>query len=1119
MPSTRSQSTRNTRSSCKSTIPLGFQGTSSVAKKRQVKAKSKSTSTKSVKSAEYDDLKTKISLILWNLAEKFLPVPKIVLEQFKSTNPVLVSVVIALLLTVYPFWGLIVASAGGFWQKWSTAELASVYFNEVSWPPRHRWMWREEEVLNVTRQIQRMSEDHPGKQTHMYLIGGPGSGKSELARQVGLRLFELLKQNNKPVDVITIETASITSLMSSLADAVLALCSNSGKTADGLIREMKDEFNFRVGDLFSNEGTILKAEIRLKVLFTKLMELFKERNSQSVLIFDNVQDLNLLFSYLNLEPGRKHFATFVVIVTLQRRVSLKRLSEYVQVQDLYEGMLPTDSVKLLQLITGLEEDRENHAYELSNILGHQPLALATAAIYIESVREGPPKQGEYSYSDYISEFKRDIPSLGMEEEIEWRESDASKYSVPMYTAVLKAVNRTAQNDPVFRDIACIGYTDSSPLSLSYILEFLKRNSHHHFTEAQVRNSLRNVLFKVAGKEGDQSLSSHQVIREAFRQVCKVSSGNQNCLNSVYCNLTAVSSTSSQNSSLLLDVFSRLALSFEHELNATILHLHTAPLTQPNSAFGSQCLDILTSICVFSTREHLQVAEIIGTRFTGMFLQFVSHGSGFSGPATIKPATNEFRLDEIVNLTNLQASKGERHDLQILLLVVCLHSGATKSKNKVLMTALNKTSLGIVRMVPDTTISGDTPILLNILGTMYRSLGYPYKSRDLHELALNLNRLNNSEYNYDFIKNNDNAEKGQIKQKGKILDEASTLHKLGVIHRYLSKLSIAQTYHESSLNLLQKLFGLQHPYIAGSLLNLAVVYSRQGKYSEALQLHNRSLAILQHAYGPRHANVGRVLNTIGTIYYKLGEFQSAIYYSELGLEILEEFHGTHHPHVAEALNFLGFMYRDQGNLKKAQDLLERSLSIKEKVFNGNHFIVGEALNDLGVVYTRTGEAQKATKVLQRALNIFKQTWGDGHTSVTTTMNSLGAAYCALGQPQEAMHLHLKALETLLRMGKGNAKDHSVSETRHLLGNTYLAMGNLEDARLMYHLSYSGFSNLYDSRHWRVQHVLRDLNSVDSILNKSSVSGPLFIVVSISSLIATGSAFRDHFPGYLNLLRTL
>lgn len=1107
MPTTRSQATRNTRntrSSGRATMLHGSQHAQrrTGIKRRQTKTKSsgpKVNPTRSLASKELDKITKQTSRVLWKLVSKYFPWLQIVLKPLKRAHPFLVLIVITVVFMVYPFWGLIRESATKFWQNAFTAELPSIYFNEVSWPPRHRWIWRDEEVSNITRQITRLSEDHSGRQIHMYLIGGPGSGKSELARQVGLRLFKSMKQNNRPVDIVTIEAASITSLMSSLVDAVFALCNSSLQKADG-IKQMKEELNFRFGDIFSFEGNHLKTEMKLKVVFSKLKELFKERNSQPVLIFDNVQDLKWLFNYLSLEPGSRQFTTITVIITIQKRLSLERLSAHVRVQDLYEGMLPSDSVKLLKLIIGLEEDRGNHTYELSDILGHQPLAIATAAIYIESVREGPPKRAEYSYLDYISEFKRDIHSLGMEEEIEWRESEATKYAVPMYTAVLKAVNLSAQNDPVLRDLACIGYTDWSPLSLSFVLDFLKANSHHHFTEAQVRNSLRNVLFKVTGKVGQQTLSSHQVIREAFRQVCKVSRRNLNCLNSTSCNLAAVS----DHNSSLLAVFARLFLSFERELNVTLLNLHSTNLTfkEPNNGFDSQCLGILNALCVFCTREHLRLADIIGIRLSGVFLRLIAYSSGF-WPGLIKQVTNKFRLNEIVNLANVQVNNGERHDLRVLLLVLCLDSGATKSQNNDLMTVINKTAVGILKTMHGATVKGITPLILNILGMMYRGLGYPFKSRDLHVLALDLYRRNWTHDDRGFI--NINTEDDQVRHREEVLGEATTLHKLGVIRRYLNNLSSAQVNHERSLHLLQKLFGTHHPFIAGALLNLAVVYSRQGKYNDALLLHNRSLAILQQTYGPQHPNVGRVLNTIGTVYYKLGDFSNAIHYSEHALEILEHFHGTYHPHVAEALNFLGFMYRDQGNLKKAQSVLEKSASIKEEVFDANHFILGEALNDLGVVYTRLGEAEKAVKVLRRALTIFNHTWGESHTSVTTTLNSLGAAYCVLRQPLEAMHLHQKALGTLLRMERGTTRDHAVAETRQLLGNTYLIIGNLENASLMYHLSYSGFRNLYGPEHWRVQSVLRDVNTVDFMLNTGPVADAFSFVITVCPFVATISSF--------------
>ncbi|XP_022790060.1 uncharacterized protein LOC111329594 [Stylophora pistillata] len=330
---------------------------------------------------------------------------KVILE-FKNSHPKTVLGILSTLIVLISIYAVVKIpqlytaydNTTGVWNRLFPPDLPSVYFNEVSWPPRHRWVWREEELFNVTRRITVLSKEHDGKQVHMYLIGGPGSGKSELARQVGLRLNESLKQDHRPVDIITIQAAAVTSLISSLVDSISSLSKSSAEKTDGM-KQIKDELSLKFGDLFSKEGDDLKTEMKLKIIYAQLCKLFKQRNSRPVLIFDNVRELKWLFHNLNLEPGSQHFTTFVVIVTLEKRVSVKRLSDYVEVQDLYEGMTSNDSIKLLQLITGLDKSSQRNAKELADILGRQPLAVATAAIYIESVRQGPPKRSTYSYAD------------------------------------------------------------------------------------------------------------------------------------------------------------------------------------------------------------------------------------------------------------------------------------------------------------------------------------------------------------------------------------------------------------------------------------------------------------------------------------------------------------------------------------------------------------------------------------------------------------------------------------------------------------------------------------------------------------------------------------------------
>lgn len=222
------------------------------------------------------------------------------LKDYHLKTALFISLILVVILMVYfvsiiPELFKVYDNATNVWLRLFPPDLPSVYFNEVSWPPRHRWVWREEELSNVTRRITAMSKEHDGKQVHMYLIGGPGSGKSELARQVGLRLNESLKQDRRPVDIVTIQAATVTSLISSFDDSISALSKSSAEKTDG-IKQLKEELDHKIGGLFAKEGDDLKTEMKLKIYYAKLCELLKQRNSRPVLIFDNVRELKWLFN-------------------------------------------------------------------------------------------------------------------------------------------------------------------------------------------------------------------------------------------------------------------------------------------------------------------------------------------------------------------------------------------------------------------------------------------------------------------------------------------------------------------------------------------------------------------------------------------------------------------------------------------------------------------------------------------------------------------------------------------------------------------------------------------------------------------------------------------------------
>ena len=101
MPLTRSQTTRNNRShSSRLTTPLGsVQHQATGVRRRQ--ARTNQTRSQPSHSQAPNQLVADVKLILWNLFSKFFPGMQICLGPFKSSYPIAVFIIIAVILTGY----------------------------------------------------------------------------------------------------------------------------------------------------------------------------------------------------------------------------------------------------------------------------------------------------------------------------------------------------------------------------------------------------------------------------------------------------------------------------------------------------------------------------------------------------------------------------------------------------------------------------------------------------------------------------------------------------------------------------------------------------------------------------------------------------------------------------------------------------------------------------------------------------------------------------------------------------------------------------------------------------------------------------------------------------------
>ena len=73
---------------------------------------------------------------------------------------------------------------------------------------------------------------------------------------------------------------------------------------------------------------------------------------------------------------------------------------------------------------------------------------------------------------------------------------------------------------------------------------------------------------------------------------------------------------------------------------------------------------------------------------------------------------------------------------------------------------------------------------------------------------------------------------------------------------------AEPLYKRSLEINEKVYGPDHPYVALSLNNLGLLYNMQERYAEAGQLIKRSLEIWEKAFGPENTSIETSLNLLG-----------------------------------------------------------------------------------------------------------------------------------------------------------------------------------------------------------------------------------------------------------------
>ena len=357
--------------------------------------------------------------------------------------------------------------------------------------PPHVIIRRSHDIERITKKMEELYNGSSGAVSTVYLSGNPGCGKSQIAREIGQQLFS--EQNDDLTFVATLNTESI----ETLADSYLTLGRHLGIT----------EYAFTGLESLKQEKPIEAIKQLHRLILPKTSKFTKW-----LIIADNVIDLQVVRSLLP-PTGSKEWGHGQVLITTQDGDTVPQNAPHTYHESLSKGMRQEEAVELLETVSQISEREQ--AEDVAELLDFQPLALAAAAYYVQTV----VSSGSSNYD--WKEFLQDISTYSQRKQTETvLAKESSAYNKTTMAAVEMAIQRAVDSDEVLRHkFSFLSLCANKDLPLETVLKFVKAQVKDQPEVLMKKKIVRSCLTLVYSEEGDEraSLRLHKVVHEVLKQ--------------------------------------------------------------------------------------------------------------------------------------------------------------------------------------------------------------------------------------------------------------------------------------------------------------------------------------------------------------------------------------------------------------------------------------------------------------------------------------------------------------------------------------------------------------------------------------------------------------------------
>ena len=846
--------------------------------------------------------------------------------------------------------------------------------------PSHHVTERNREANEITKQLKQLKEANKNDISYLYISGNPGSGKSQLAGLVARRFFDEAKAIPSAAPcVMTLNAASPDSLLESYASFVRQLrCPELSVTNTLNSRDIKIE------QKIANLKTLVATKIDLYTTW--------------LLVVDNVSSMSWVHAYLP-ERGNEQWSNGQVLITTQDVKSIPSTNSFVKHLSISRGMDVDDACLLLAMLSGISDCEMGK--EAAKTLDYQPLALASAATFVNQVRQNKATSN-FHWVDYLEKVQKGQRSTTEE----FLEQSNLSYPTSMTSATTLAVKNAMLSDQIIdQTFTLLSLCSSQPLSLDIINSYINKVDEQAADKVSIRMRIKRCSLVLFEEDQDVAfIRVHQVVHDAIKNLVKEQSGKQKLHQTANAAVTSFCQ--------FIDTFPE----YNRQCADTV---HIVPHLKAFIMIDEPLSALFSGENACYATEETRLAEYVHS-YLNCGVVCTEH---FEFPIARKyyeSALSILLKHVSPNHTRFAWIYGRLGDLHRKLgdldRAKEFHYRALEIKRKKLGpdhldVATNYAHLGHIHQ---------------LLGDLEQAKGYQESALTIYLKKLspdhpfvarsygNLGSIHKNMGELESAKNYlDLALEIQLKTCPDHTDVATTYGKLGDIHQQLGDLQRAKEYQDRALAIRLKKLGPDNPATATNYSKLGVTHQRLGDLQRATECQDRALAIRLKKLGPDHTYVATTYSRLGDIHQQLGDLQRAKEYQDRSLAIYLKKLGPDHPDVATTYSKLGDIHKKLGDLQRAKEYQDRSLAIMLKKLGPDHTYVATTYSKLGDIHQQLGDFQRAKEYQDRSLAIYLKKLGPDHTNVATTYSKLGDIHQQLGDLQHAKEYQDRALAIRLK----------------------------------------------------------------------------------------------------------